>query len=130
MNNPHNEEMTDLHDIEKQLAEAQRLYDSGEYDSACRAASLVLATLEREQREVTVEYSEAMRIFGMASYRSGDIVMADNALTFAYNTRAEIGRCDDDTTKELLLTLSEVTILRDDHVRTSEILERLSEISK
>lgn len=122
--------MTDSHDINNLLAAAQQLYDGGHYDTARTAADRILATLEREQRDESIEYSEAMRIFGMASYRAGDIVMADNALTFAYNIRCKAGLGDDAVTRDILLALSEAAILRDNPVRASRLLERLREISK
>lgn len=122
--------MTDSHDIEKLLADAQRLCDAGDYDRARAAADRVLAILEHERRDESLEYSEAMRIFGTASYRAGDVAMADNTLTYAYNTRVKAGFGNDRAAKEILSMLAEVAILRNNHLRANRILERLREISE
>lgn len=121
--------MYDSHDIANLLAEAQRLLDAGDYGRACDEADRIAVALEHAQRTESIEYSEAMRIFGLASYRSGDLVMADGALTSACRTRLGAGR-DDDTVKELLLALSEVAMLRDNPVRAGEMLELLRKRSE
>ena len=120
--------MTYPDDLEEQLAEAQRRYDAGDYDRACKLADKVIAASDEGPRKNDQLFAEGMRIFGMASYRAGDLVMADNTLAFAYETRVNAGAGDDEVTKELLLAWSEVKILRGNTLRACELLERLREI--
>ncbi len=123
-------EMHDLHDITCQLTEAQRLYDICDYDRSRIIADKVAGVLEHAHREESIEYSEAMRIFGMASYRMNDLAMADGALVFAYNARNKAGFGSDDIAKEILMALSEVAILRNDTIRANEMLELLHTVSE
>lgn len=123
-------EMHDLHDITSQLTEAQRLYDICDYDRSRIVADKVAGVLEYAHQEESIEYSEAMRIFGMASYRMNDLAMADGALVFAYNARNKAGFGSDGIAKEILMALSEVAILRNDTIRANEMLELLHTISE
>lgn len=124
----HTEDAPDRQAAELRLsARARRYYDDGDYDRACDEADRLAARLEREHRTDSLAYSEAMCIFGLASYRNGDLVMADNALSFACDARDQAGFGQDEIAEELLLMLSAISLLRNNLSRAVAILEQLRE---
>lgn len=88
------------------------LFAEGRYDEVVSASDTLLAMLEKEGLDGTVEYSRAMEWFGEAESRRGNYEMADAGFWFAYKAMEKAQGPDSGELDRIRLKLERVRLIR------------------
>lgn len=88
------------------------LFAEKQYDEVVCISDNLIAMLEKNGLDETIEYSEAMEWFGRAEFHRGNYAMAEAGFSFAYNVRAKILGNDLEKSNQLLLKLKTVRLIR------------------